>query len=246
MHLRTFPAVGIGVAALILSTTFAGTATAADPDGVSGLSAVHKSTASSSSAPGIELKKGDCFSSLKEPDGLNGIASQDLYDEAAVASGADDFECNSDKKKNRKVKKVKALGVYYNGSGPADSFNVTVHNNDGGEPADDDVKCSFPEQAYTVEGDPGTVQTFTIKVEGEKCALKKGKTYWLEIQAVMAFATGGQWGWEVTTTQHENPADWKENGAFGTACTEYQNGLTMEDCIFGGASGVPDFMFSVT
>lgn len=245
MRLRTLPAIGIGVAALVLSTTVAGTATAADAP--AGLSAVHKSTAAPA-APQAIAGKGDCFSSLNKPDGANAISSQMFPDLGGSSFAADDFKCNSKKAANRMVTKVTALGQYYNGTGPADKFNVTVYNDKGGEP--NKSVCKFKNQSYKESGSPGTVQTFTIpkkgSLKGKDCALKKGDTYWLEVQAVMSFDPNGQWGWEVVTDQSGNPADWHEDGLFGTTCLEYQNNMTMQDCIFGGDMGVPDFAFSVT
>lgn len=254
MRLRTLPAVGIGVAALVLSTTVAGTATAANPDAPAGLSAVHKSTAGSVTA--VPDAKGDCFSSLGKPDGGNAISSQIFPDFGNAGSfAADDFKCKSKKAANRMVTKVKALGQYYNGTGPADSFNVTVYKNDTSGTIDEPGKkqCSFKEQTYKEDGSPGTVQMFTIPkrgtLKGPDCALKRGDTYWLEVQAVMSFDPNGQWGWEVVTEQSGNAADWHESaeGLFGTACLpKYEDELTMQDCIFGGDTGVPDFAFSVT
>src|ERR1051326_2481849 len=52
--------------------------------------------------------------------------SFDIYD----SQGADDFPIV----RHAKVKEVDADGVYFNGSGPADSYNVTFYTDAGGTP----------------------------------------------------------------------------------------------------------------
>lgn len=244
MRLRTLPAVGIGVAALVLSTTVAGTATAANPDAPAGLSAAHKGTATAGTVA-APAGKNDCYNNLNAEDSLTAVSSQNFTDFGLFSSVAADFKCNSRDAANRKVTKVKVLGQYFNGVGPADSFNVRVYADKGGEPNDDKVKCSFSDQKYKESGSPGEVQTFSIpnrgKLQGDRCALRRGDVYWLEVQANMAFDPDGQWGWELSTQTPSKPADFKED-AFGTACNVYQNNMSLEDCI-----GIPgDAMFSVT
>ena len=239
MGLRNLPGVGLGLAALVLSAASA--ASAAPPAASrSGVTAVHLTSSVASSLPlhGFKKTKGCGFTNGTSPSG-NGVIAQDLYDLGIVADGADDFVCA----RSAKLKSVRWLGYYYGGGGPAESFNVYVYADNRGEPSDT-AMCSYPEQKLR---DLGGVSfpNFTIKkLKGSACKLRADTTYWLEVQAHMAFQLGGQFGWAVTPDQTGHAADWRNpDGGFGTSCAVFQNGTDMQTCV--GISGTPDFMFSV-
>jgi len=160
-----------------------------------------------------------------------GISSQDFEAsfDAFDAQGADNFKI---KQTLTKVNEVVVTGVYFNGSGPAASVNVTFYKNSGGAPGS--VSAAFTGLAYTDLG----FGSFDVKTPTLK--LKKG-TYWVSVQARMDFSAGGQWGWETRNTQKGAPAMWQNPGdGFGTGCTTY-NVLTT--CIAAGEG--PDFMFTI-
>jgi len=176
---------------------------------------------------------GTIYSQRDNDNGI-GIVSQnftdagggnDIYD----SQGADNFKI---KQTLTKVNEVVVTGVYFNGSGPAASVNVTFYKNSGGAPGN--VSAAFTGLAYTDLG----FGSFDVKTPTLK--LKKG-TYWVSVQARMDFSAGGQWGWETRNTQKGAPAMWQNPGdGFGTGCTTYQ---VLTTCIAAGEG--PDFMFTI-
>jgi hypothetical protein len=162
-----------------------------------------------------------------------GIVSQnfeaafDIYD----SQGADTVKI---KQTLVKANEVVVTGVYFNGSGPATSVNVTFYKNSGGLPGG--TSASYTGLAYT---DLSGFGSFDIKFPTLK--LKKG-TYWVSVQANMDFGSGGEWGWETTSIQHGTAAVWQNPGnGFSTGCTTYAN---MQGCI-GALGEGPDFMFTI-
>jgi hypothetical protein len=150
-------------------------------------------------------------------------ASFDVYD----AQAADDFTVPSGK--TWKVTEVDALGVYFNGSGPAASEHVTIYKNKGGKPGA--VVADYP--ALTGTDNFGS---FAIKLP--KALKLKNGTYWVSVQANMDFGAGGEWGWENQTTVEGKAAVWQNPGdGFGTGCTSY---TTESVCI---PDGQGDHMF---
>jgi hypothetical protein len=117
-----------------------------------------------------------------------------------------------------KVKEVDVTGVYFNGSGPATSENVTFYEDQGGAPGKKVKKGSF-----TVKGkDSGGSFAISLK-KGVK--LKAG-TYWVGVNANMSFDDGGEWGWEDNTVGN---ADWENpGGGFGVGCTTW---APIEGCL---------------
>jgi len=156
-------------------------------------------------------------------------------------AGAADFKCG--KKKRARTFSTVTVNGYFGDPGST-LFNVTVYPNKNGEP-DNTVAATCATQ--TVSGAPTGAQyptndTTVIKLNS-KCVAKKGEN-WLEVQAVTT--SGTPWYWETQSTVGATyPADWRDaTGAFGTGCTPgYQDGLYMQDCIFGGDIGEEDFMF---
>jgi hypothetical protein len=220
MRSRAIPAVGLSVAALALTTAFAGTATASS----SAPSAVGHGTLTAS----VSADK-TCFASGTTDSGV-GIVSQnfeasfDAYDN----QGAADFKV----KKKCAIKTVSAAGIYFNGSGPARDENVTIYKDKKGKPGK--VVTS-----QTVAGsDSGG--SFTIPIK--KTKLKKG-TYWVSVQANLDFSVGGEWGWETTLDQSGKGDMWKNPGdGFATGCTNYGD---MVSCLGAQGQG-PDFMVTLS
>ncbi len=107
------------------------------------------------------------------------------------------------------IHQIIAPGVYFNGSGPAQSENVITYRNAGGLPGA--VKNS-----QTVKGvDSGgsfTIPLTPFKVKG---------TVWFTVQVRMDFASGGEWGWDVSAVAHGKYGDvWQDpGGGFGNCQT---------------------------
>jgi len=246
MRLRTVCTAGLGAVALVLSTmgtaTAAGTSGASDsPSGVSatvGVAGAAAGTALASAAPDGRAKCQTGFGTPAE----NGIISNAG---SLESSGAADFKCGRDETRRGRTFKAVTVQGYF-GDANSTTFNVRVLRDCGdpfstGGPCDADAAVcdttgvGTPTGAQFPEAD-----TTKIKLDS-KCRAKKG-TNWLEVQA----QTENPWYWRVQSDiGGKYEADWREAGAFGTGCLTYQNGLSMQDCIFGGEAGTPDFMFKL-
>jgi hypothetical protein len=116
------------------------------------------------------------------------------------------------------VGQVVAKGVYFNGPGPASTFNVTFYSNVAGFPGAVVPGGTYTLLAYTFVS--GTPSTFTICLP-TPLVLTPG-TYWVSIQANMNFTPFGEWGWTDRTTTSNSAAVWQNPGmGFGTGCTAY-------------------------
>ena len=113
--------------------------------------------------------------------GTNGTASQDFEtaNDAFDAEAAEDFMVTSGQ--TWAIQKVVARGIYFNGSGPADSFNVRI----GSSPGSGTVYSGL---SYTTNGDD-----FEIPLPSG-ITLPTG-IYWVSVQARMDYTPGGQWAW---------------------------------------------------
>jgi hypothetical protein len=127
-----------------------------------------------------------------------------------------------------RVTEVYAQGVYFNGPGPANNFNVFFYEDDGGLPGT--LVSSRIAQPY-VESDGVFEVTLTAPV-----TLTSG-THWVSVQAHQPFDPNGQWGWTERTVQANSPAAWQNPaGGFGV-CPTWDLRTT---CL---GSGGPDQMF---
>jgi hypothetical protein len=132
----------------------------------------------------------------------------DAYD----AQAADDFTVPSGQL--WKLTEIIAIGRYFNGTGLADSENVTFYKDRGGRPG------KVISSAVDVHGADDGAGNFTVKLVW--VPLETG-TYWVSVQANMSFLTGGEWGWENQSTVEGNRARWRNPGnGFQTACTKYK------------------------
>ena len=122
---------------------------------------------------------------------------------------ADDFVVPSGQTWN--VQSIDADGQYFNGAGPANSWNVFVYANNGTLPGA--LVYSILNTTVTQSG-----TTFTVNLT--PCATLTPGTYWVEIQANMTFSPNGEWGWTDRTVLSNNPAAWQNpGGGFGVCPT---------------------------
>src|SRR5215831_7996234 len=142
--------------------------------------------------------------------GLNATFSGTFTDFTGFdADLADDFVVPAGQTWN--VESIDADGVYFNGSGPANSFNVFIYTDSAGFPGT---------QVYSTLNQPVSVVGTTFTVSLSPAAVLSPGTYWIEIQANMTFAVGGQWGWTDRTVQSNNGAAWQNpGGGFGICIT---------------------------
>lgn len=223
MQTRIYPLVGASAVALVAAAALAPAATAHKTD-------VSFSHASSSAASKVHAdKRGNCYSNLKN-DAMNGILSQnftdagfDIYDSV----GADNFAV----KKTCKATGITVPGVYFNGSGPADSETVTFYADDASG-----VPGTVIDTQTVIGND--SAGTFTIPLS--TVVLAPG-SYWVSVQANMSFAAGGEWGWNTTMNQKQStPGQWENPGdGFATGCTTW---MDVAGCVGGG----PDFQLTLT
>jgi len=228
MMMRSILAVATGLAC--------GLATAAP------LAVSHSRTATLPALPTGGARADSILYSQNGTDSGTSIVSQNFestYD-AYDSQAADDFTVGA----NAKITEVDLVGGYFNGSGPASSFNVTFYKSKNGKPGR--VLAVFENLPFVVEGAmPEGVQTFKIAIPGQvpKCC---HDSMFVSGQANLDFgpqevvASGGEWGWESQTTVVGAPAVWRNPGdGFGTGCTTYQTETT---CI---PNGQGDHMFTI-
>ena len=211
----------VGVAAAALSIGAFGSATAAG----SRPSVVHQGAAVHAAQP---AKKGNCYSNNnpKNDSGV-GVVSQNFTDDPSYSSyGAADFAV----KKTCHVTGVDARGVYYNGTGPADSETVTFYTDDGGMPG-----STISSQQVT-----GTDNNGSFVLPISDVGISPGRA-WVSVVANMSFSVGGEWGWELSTKDKQGtPGMWENpQGGLGTSCSTWG---TLSNCV--GFDG--DFMVTLT
>lgn len=247
MRLRVLLAAGAS-AAIALSLMSAGTATASDAERVP-LTAAGSSVSAPSPAAGaasvrpMATKCGTAFGTPVQ----DGILSWD--GSGFDTAGAADFTCRG-KKRKRTFGTVTVQGTF--GDPGTTLFDVTVYRNDSSGSLNEPDNGSAPQCAtQQVAGAPTGAQfpsfDTTVITLSTKCTAQKGKVNWLEVQAV---TTSGQpWYWRTqSNTGGSYDADWRDtNNSFGTACTPgYIDDAYMQDCVFGGPAGEPDFMFELS
>ncbi len=146
---------------------------------------------------------------------------------------ADDFAVPAGQ--NWQVTQVDAQGVYFNGPGPAASFNVYFYT-------------SVVSGTYTIPGAPvytatgqtylNTAGVFAITL-GSPPTLAGGSTYYVSVQAQQNFTPAGQWGWTNRTVQSTGLAAWRNpGGGFGPGCVNWDRRTF---CV--GQPTEPDQMF---
>src|SRR5215472_7695190 len=140
---------------------------------------------------------------------------------------ADDFVVPGGQTWN--VQSIDADGVYFNGPGPASSFNVFFYTDNGGFPGT--LVYSATNQPFTQAN-----TTFTVNLASPAC-LAAG-TYWVEIQANMTFNPNGEWGWTDRTVQSNNTAAWQNPGGGFGVCPTWTRKLT---CV--PTAGGPDQVY---
>src|SRR6266498_1472561 len=122
---------------------------------------------------------------------------------------ADDFVVPGGQTWN--VDSIDADGVYFNGPGPANSWNVFIYTDSSTLPGT---------QVYSILNTTVTQVGTTFTVNLIPAAVLAAGTYWIEIQANMTFVPNGEWGWTDRTVQANNGAAWQNpGGGFGICPT---------------------------
>jgi hypothetical protein len=163
-----------------------------DPTGVRGLPIV----------PMAKLPAVVLYDQLDNP-GINSTNSQEAPDvPPATDFTADDFVVPGGQTWN--TMEVDTQGVYFNGSGPADNFNVFFYQDSGGLPG---------AQVYSATGQSYVNNAGVFQVTLSSPAVLSGGTYWVSVQAHMSSSLG-RWDWTNRTVQANNKAAWQNPGGF--------------------------------
>jgi hypothetical protein len=147
------------------------------------------------------------YDQLNNPGTLSTV-SQQFPDNPTFSSDlADDFVVPSGQ--TWTIAEVDAQGLYFNGPGPADNFNVFIYQNSGTLPG----AVVYTATAQTYVNNAGVFQV-TLAVP----AVLTAGTYWVEVQAHMSFTPNGEWGWTDRTVQANSPAAWQNPGGGFALC----------------------------
>ena len=116
------------------------------------------------------------------------------------------------------ISTIDAQGQYFDGEGPATSFNVVFYANGANLPGA--AVASRASLAYSeAAGD------FTITLD-PAVTLTAG-AYWVSVQANQNYGQTGQWGWQDRTVQSGQGAAWRNpNNGFGTGCINWTRKTT--------------------
>jgi hypothetical protein len=144
--------------------------------------------------------------------GTTASVSQDFetVNDAYDSQLADDFVVPSGQ--TWTINEVDVQGLYFNGPGPADSFNVWFYQNNGTLPGTQVYQAT----GLAYSGNPDFVIPLTSP------AVLSAGTYWVSVQARMDFTPGGEFGWYDRTAQSNSGAAWRNPGdGFATGCTDW-------------------------
>jgi hypothetical protein len=161
--------------------------------------------------------RGDVLYDQFDNDSGSGSVSQDFEaaNDGFDAQAADDFIVPSGA--TWTLTQVDVAGVYFNGPGPADSFNVTFYSDAAGLPGA--AVATLTGQTYT----NGASAMITLSTP---VVLTQG-TYWVSVQARLDFTPGGEWGWEDRSVQANTGGVWQNPGdGFASGCTTWTTLLT--------------------
>jgi len=227
MRAKFLWALALGV---ICGVALAGSATGAGAPVTSGTSsgAVTKSGPSVKVAPlaGFTLYDQYNNASSAASSSQNFEAAQNAFDDEV----ADDFVVPAGQ--TWSISQVDVQGLYFNGPGPAASFNVSIYGNAG----------TLPGSVVTTRSGLGFAQTTTnFAIPVSPAIVLPAGTYWLAVQANQNFSPAGQWGWQDRTVQTgQGAAFHAPGGGFGAQCVPW---VRKSPCV---ATTAPDQVFKLT
>src|SRR5947208_13370076 len=112
------------------------------------------------------------------------------------------------------ITRVRVMGEYSEGGGPASSFNLYFYSNGAGN-LPGGLIAAYLNLSYT-----GTPPDFTINLP-HPIPVPPG-TNWISVQARQDFKPNGQWFWHNRTVQSNAGAAWQNPGnGYGTGCTSW-------------------------
>jgi Concanavalin A-like lectin/glucanases superfamily len=160
-----------------------------------------------------------------------GLTPSDTFTDFSMSDAdlADDFVVPAGQTWN--VESIDADGVYWEGFGPANSFNVFIYTDNAGLPGT---------QIFSTTNQPWAQSGTTFTVTLSPAAVLSPGTYWIEIQANMTFDVGGWWSWTSRTVQSNQGAAWQSPGGgwFDIFCPTWSR---KADCW----GGLPDQVYRI-
>lgn len=158
-------------------------------------------------------------------------AAYDAYDDQA----ADDFIVPPNTA--WKITGIGAQGLYFNGPGPAASFNVFIYTDGGNKPGT--LRVTRSNMAYTLNG----TDQFRVKVNPAINVPASGspRHLWFSLQANLDFngGLGGEWGWTDRVVTNNTGAYWQNPGGGFAVCPNWD---VLDNC-FGGLNDGDDLVF---
>ncbi|MFQ5636743.1 MAG: S8 family serine peptidase [bacterium] len=130
------------------------------------------------------------------------------------------------------IESIDVTGVYFNGTGPAESVNVWFYT---------DAACLPGTEVFSEMNiiPSGGLPTGSFQITLSAPAVLASGHYWVSVQANQDFGLAGQWGWTQRTVQANCPSAWRNPpGGFGTPCNDW--GQRAADC---GVGADPDLLF---
>ena len=170
-----------------------------------------------------------------------GVLSQNFEPTFSIydSNGADDFPSLG----SAKIKEVVANGMYRDGSGPANSFDVILYSQiktKKNGTVNAKVRATCSQQRYTDLTGAGFPDIELSGCQGRLGGFDAGG--WVAVIANMSFEIGGEWAWNTNDTINGSPSLWRNPGGGFSDCTQYH---TTTDCdtTFFGEGG--DFAFAL-
>jgi hypothetical protein len=155
------------------------------------------------------------------------IVSQNFTSGSDHTEGADDFVVPSGQ--TWAIREVDVTGMYFNGSGPANSEVVTFygdkHRHPGKKLKRFNLGCTDNDGSFAC-----TLPSAMKLAAGH---------YWVSVVANCNFANGcGEWGWVQNTTTHHDPGQWRDSQS-GSGC------MTWHDTSFCFTGAADDYAFDL-
>ncbi|MBE0570215.1 MAG: T9SS type A sorting domain-containing protein [Ignavibacteriaceae bacterium] len=124
------------------------------------------------------------------------------------------------------IESIEVLGIYFNGTGPANSVNIWFYNDSLGLPA------SIAASRMDVVPSAGLATGSFILSLTSPVTLSAG-TYWLSVQCNMDSAVGGQWGWTEQLQNNQESVWQNPGGGWAATCSSW--GYRVTNCSVGTA-----------
>lgn len=146
------------------------------------------------------------------------------------------------------INEVDVSGLYFQGSGPAKSVDITIYRNKAGKrgkidvPGNAPAHGTFTDLACTDNNGSFACTLPPYNVRKQLYLTLAAGHYWVSVVANCTYEGGcGEWGWSQNSTITGDAAEWENpNGGFALGCTTWN---IVSTC--GGSQYVGDFAFDL-